>query len=163
MILKIHITLFIALLYNLFIAKEKVYFITYMFIIMHELSHMITALCIGVDIEEINLLPFGANARYVGNVSKVKELIITISGPLATLFFIYLYKNDIYQSINYLILFYNLLPIYPLDGGRILRNIFMAFLGNDKGLIMSKYTTIIFIIIQLVIAFYVFLVMKNIS
>ena len=103
MTLKIHITLLFVLLYNLFIAKKEIYFIAYLFIIMHELSHMIMALLLKVDIEEIVLLPFGATAKYRGKITLTKEFFIALTGPVASLLFAYLYHHRIYFFINFLI------------------------------------------------------------
>ena len=124
MILKIHASLLIALLYNLYIAKKKIYFITYLFIIMHELSHMITALLLKIDIKEIVLLPFGVTAKYAGKITAIKDLAISLAGPLASLLFAIAYHSKLYFRINILIALFNLIPIYPLDGGRILKTIF---------------------------------------
>lgn len=149
MILKIHLTLLIALLYNLYIAKKSIYFIAYMFIIMHELSHMIVALLLNIDIKEIILLPFGATAKYSGNVNKCKELIIALSGPLASLLFAYLYDNDVYFKINLLIILLNMLPIFPLDGGRILKVILHFIFGEKIGNKLNNSLNIFFIIVSL--------------
>ena len=132
MILKIHYSLIIALLYNLFFKKQKIYFIAYMFIIMHELTHMITALLLNVDIEEINLTIFGANAKYSGKINPLKDLIISISGPLASLCFGFLYNNNTYFLINMMIIILNIVPIYPLDGGRIVRDLLTIILGKER-------------------------------
>lgn len=161
MILKIHMTLLLALLYNLYIGKKAVFFIGYLFIMMHELSHMIVALLINVDVEEITLLPFGASAKYSGNVTLWQEFLIAIAGPLASLFFAWVYHNHTYFMVNVLIIIFNLLPIYPLDGGRIIKvlclAIFGAKLGNELFILSQKIAMLLLI----VLALYMTLCWKN--
>ena len=163
MILKIHITLLLAFLYNLYIGKKKIFFIAYMFIIMHELSHMIMALILNVDIEEITLLPFGVNAKYSGRINMLNEFLIAIIGPIATLFFAFVYQNDTYFKINFLILLFNLIPIYPLDGGRIIRVFFVRVLGQKLGNKLNKLLNHFFMSVLIFFAIYMLIKYKNIS
>lgn len=141
MILKIHITLLLALLYNLYIGKKTIFFIGYMFIIMHELSHMIMALLLNVDVEEITLLPFGASAKYKGNIPLWKEFLIAIAGPLASFIFAIAYQNNTYWMVNIVIVIFNLYPIYPLDGGRILRVFLIKIFKPKTGVRLSTYVS----------------------
>lgn len=152
MILKIHMTLFIALFYNLFVLKKRIFFIAYMFIIMHELSHMIMALIVGVDIDEIVLLPFGASAKYSGNITLIKEFLIAIAGPITTLFFSILYHNNTYTMVNILIFLFNMIPIYPMDGGRILKVFFALIFKKKVAEKISLYSDIVMIILLVFLA-----------
>ena len=61
----------------------------YMFVVMHELSHAIVALLLKVDIKELEFTPFGVCAKYENNISDLKELIISASGPLFSIFLAY--------------------------------------------------------------------------
>ena len=74
----------------------------------------------------------------------------------------YITKQDAIYS-NILILLFNLLPLYPLDGGRILKSILHIEFGNKQSkIIVNKISNIIMIIITVVcsIAIYYF---KNIA
>lgn len=146
MIIKIHITLILLVLYNLFFEKIESLFICYMFIIMHELSHMICALLFNIDIEEISLMPTGVSAKYKGKISNLKELIISLAGPAASIFLAFLYNNEIYFMINIFIVIFNLIPIYPLDGGRIFRVLLKMIFGEKMGKKISTYFTNILVI-----------------
>ncbi len=145
MSLKIHITLILILIYNYFFSDIKLFIMFYMFVVMHELSHAIVALLLKVDIKELEFTPFGVCAKYEKNISDLKELIISASGPLFSIFLAYSYGNKIYFIINILITIFNLLPVYPLDGGRILRvilfvSIFIAaYYKNFFFLVMCFY------------------------
>lgn len=163
MVLKIHITLLLALLYNLYIGKKEIFFIAYLFVVMHELAHMIMALLLKVDIEEITLLPFGTTAKYKGKINIVNEFLIAIAGPIASYFFAFAYHNNIYLKINLLILIFNLLPIYPLDGGRMIKTFLIAILGQKKGNQMNTYLSRISIFFLLFFAMFMFVRYQNIS
>lgn len=92
------------------------------------------------------------------NVSLKREFIVLIMGPifqiiaflaLINISFFNAYKELIY-TINYSILIFNLLPIYPLDGGKLLNILFNYLLNFRKsfiGVISISYLTIIFLLI----------------
>lgn len=161
MIIKIHITLILLILYNLFFGKIESLFICYMFIVMHELSHMIVALLLNVDIEEISLMPMGASAKYKGGISLLKELIISIAGPIASLIIAFLYNNKTYFLINVFIVIFNMIPIYPFDGGRILRVILKIIFGKKVGKNISTYITNVLVIGIFLVGIFVAAYYKN--
>lgn len=161
MSLKIHITLILILIYNYFFSDIKLFIMFYMFIVMHELSHAIVAILLKVDVKELEFTPFGICAKYENNISDLKELIISASGPLFSIFLAYSYGNKIYFIINVLITIFNLLPVYPLDGGRILRIIFKFILGQKKGKSISTYFTNLILILFLFISIFIAAYYKN--
>ena len=87
-----------------------------------------------------------------------EEFIILISGPLMQIFFfifIYFLLNEglityrnfiIFKTYHYTLLLFNLLPIYPLDGGRLLNLIMNMFFPYKKG---NKLVIIISIVVLL--------------
>lgn len=161
MIIKIHITLIIFFAYNLFFGKIESLFMVYMFIIMHELVHMIVALFLNVNIEQIEFMPTGVCAKYSGKISLVKELLISIAGPIASLLFAVLYNNKIYYVINIGIIIFNMIPIYPMDGGRILRCLLKIFFGKKIGYRISTYLTNILVVIFVLFSIFVAAYYKN--
>ena len=71
--------------------------------------------------------------------------------------------HNIIRIYHYSILIFNLLPIYPLDGGRILINALKIFYGNRKA---NKYTNTIrniFIILLTISCSIVILFVNNIA
>ena len=104
-------------------GKLKLFCYYYMFAVMHELAHIMTSFILGVEVKEITLLPVGVNARYEGNISKVKEFVISLAGPLASFLFAILLQDKLHTIMNLSIAIFNLIPIYPMDGGKILRSV----------------------------------------
>jgi Zn-dependent protease len=124
-------------------------------ILLHELGHAIVARRHGVEIEEIDLWLLGGVARMGGYPKRADdELRFALAGPAVT-FVIALLFGAIalalpaaapqwlqalveYQAvINAAILVFNLLPAFPLDGGRVTR----ALLWRRRGDISAATTT----------------------
>ncbi|WP_273850942.1 M50 family metallopeptidase [Guptibacillus spartinae] len=102
-------------------------------VLIHELGHAGAARFFGWRLKEIVLLPFGGVAVVDehGNRPFKEELIVILAGPLQHVWmigggaiFYYLGLWDEMFSLfllhNLMILLFNLLPIWPLDGGKLL-------------------------------------------
>ena len=56
--------------YMFAIGKIEMFAYYYLFVLMHELSHILVALILKVDVKEIELLPIGINAKYENKISR---------------------------------------------------------------------------------------------
>lgn len=153
------IFIFLTLLTN----SYKLFFIYFLITFIHEIGHVIVAAFCKLKISRIKLLAIGFNAEIddLDYTSSLKEFFITIAGPLtyfiSEILLTYFYKMDFLsynaliqaKTINKFELIFNLLPIIPLDGGRILKIMIDNFLPTKKSLllvsILSSCFTVIFI------------------
>lgn len=143
--------MFICIITGLF--RELVLFM--LIIIIHELGHIVTGLLLKQKIEKVILLPFGGitifNMKL--NISIYKEFLIASMGPIVQIIgYLILSKyinNPMYDYYNLVILLFNLIPIYPLDGSKILNCLFNAFFNFKVSFymtIMLSFLLIIFFI-----------------
>lgn len=124
-------------------------------IIIHELGHYISAKILGIETSKIVIYPLGGITKFNMdlNTKSIIEFIILISGPLSQnigyFILINIFKNNIELINTYHIgiLLFNLLPIYPLDGGKLLNIILNQFIPFKKSLKLSINISYIFLII----------------
>ncbi|MBO5179852.1 MAG: hypothetical protein J6B87_05865 [Clostridia bacterium] len=134
MTLKIHYYLVLFMLYLYVINKLEYFFVFYIFAIIHEIAHIMMATILRVKVKEVVMLSIGVNACYEENISHIKEILIAIAGPIASLLLATFLPYSKYSVMNIIIFFTNSIPIYPLDGGRILRIALIKLMGYKKGI-----------------------------
>lgn len=123
------------------------------------------ALLLKVEVKKIYLYPLGGISKFFLplNASYKKEFLILIAGPIfqqiaKTLLIIILPKEEqLIELYHYGILIFNLLPIYPLDGGKLM-HMFISQITSYK---ISLYISIF--ISYLVIIIILFLNIKNLK
>ncbi|MFZ3217644.1 MAG: site-2 protease family protein [Candidatus Acidiferrales bacterium] len=115
-------------------------------VVFHELSHSVIARHYRIHVESITLFVFGGLARIARDPSSaLQEFNIAIAGPLSSLFLggcfwlvtRYFHGNELVVAactwlweINVMLALFNLVPGFPLDGGRILRGIAWGITGD---------------------------------
>ena len=124
-------------------------------ILIHELGHVIGALYYKWNIEKIILLPFGALTIFHEKLNRPlkEEFVILILGPLFQIIgvsIIYLfYPSGDMVSYSNLILAFNLLPIVPLDGSKLMNIILNKLTNFKKSHLWTIYISVLTIIILL--------------
>ncbi|TVP55918.1 MAG: CBS domain-containing protein [Halomonadaceae bacterium] len=121
-------------------------------IVLHELGHSLVAIRRGVPVRAITLFIFGGAAQMSRDTESAKdEFWIAIAGPLvsfalAALFLVLLaFLSGWYEpltvalgwlgAINLIVAVFNLIPGFPLDGGRVFRAAVWHYTGDaDKGM-----------------------------
>ena len=114
----------------------------------HELAHLLAARLAGVEIAEIQLLPFGGSAKMENpyRIPPARLVAVALAGPAANLALIVLCAAltqwGLVQAasaaalfqMNLTLMLFNLLPALPLDGGRILYALLQRPLGESRAL-----------------------------
>ncbi len=120
-------------------------------VLLHEIGHVLVARWYGIGTREIVMFPIGGVSRLENQPKARQELLIVAAGPLVNLLIAIILlatqRNfvpletlrvptdaNLIQRIamgNLLLGLFNLLPAYPMDGGRILRSV-IAFWKSEE-------------------------------
>jgi len=139
-------------------------------IIIHELGHFLVAKINKLNVEKIVIYPYGGLVKMNNliNTSINKELLVAISGIIFQLIYYlivyYLYQEGIireyifnlYKTYNHSMLLFNLLPIHPLDGSKILNLLLSKFIPYNKANKLNIIISIITMILVFTINYYNF-------
>ena len=107
-------------------------------VVLHEFGHALAGKAFGINTPDITLLPIGGVARLERIPDEpVQELVIAVAGPAVTALIALgafigggswdyppttkTSVPDILFTMNVVLLLFNLLPAFPMDGGRVLR------------------------------------------
>lgn len=100
-------------------------------LLIHECGHFFTAFFFNWEVDKIVFYPYGGISKFTHEINcpLKEELVVLLMGPLMQLISYFVLMNISYfynyqtllTNINYSILIFNLIPIYPLDGGRIIQ------------------------------------------
>ncbi|MBQ2938426.1 MAG: site-2 protease family protein [Clostridia bacterium] len=180
---RIDLKIFIFLILFYFTKQIELYASIMIFALIHELGHLAAGLLLGMKPEKIEIMPFGVSIGFKiypkeynkkikkGNMLELKKIIVAMAGPMTNFIIIlitYKLNLEIVKSLtiiytNFLIMIFNLLPIYPLDGGRILKGVLHINIGKRKSEKyinnISKITVIIITAISSILILYI----RNIS
>jgi Zn-dependent protease/CBS domain-containing protein len=147
--LRIHVTFLLLILWVALNSASAAIFVLLLFlcVVLHEFGHAFAAKGYGINTPDITLLPIGGVARLERIPEEPKqELVIAAAGPAVTaiialsLFAVIaargvvdlrtlIHGDDLVLNIfrlNVYLLLFNLIPAFPMDGGRVLR----AFLAT---------------------------------
>ena len=112
-------------------------------VFLHELAHVLVAKDFGYSTQSITLYPFGGIARVLMpiKVPPHHELYIALAGPMvnAVLALIFMplawFYGDpfgLFALLDFAMFVFNMLPSYPMDGGRVMRSLLARRWGHTK-------------------------------
>ena len=169
--IKINLQIFLFVIIFIITHQIEIYSYIMIFAFIHEIGHMIAGIILKLKPKSLNLMPFGVNITFEDYTYKklieIKKMIIAFAGPLTNIIIVLLgiifnFKEIIIYS-NILIALFNLIPLYPLDGGRILKAIIRLKLKKeDADSIINRITNILIILLT-AIASITILYLKNIA
>lgn len=169
MSIKIDLKIFLFALLFFFTKQIEIYATVMIFAFIHELAHLVCGLILGFKADSIKINPFGFQICFqsyvedynqkakLGNRLCIKKMILALAGPCMNLLIMFgcliignyfEYNLETIFYANLLLVIFNLLPIYPLDGGRILKQWVHIQKGKQKSYeIVNRVskTTVIFL------------------
>ncbi|MEO8205183.1 MAG: site-2 protease family protein [Chthoniobacterales bacterium] len=137
------------------VAIQGIIFILALFfcVLLHEFGHAFAAKAFGIRTPDITLLPIGGVARLERlPENPIQELIIAIAGPAVNVVIIgvlFLFGGEFrladfftgrvegdfatsLQEVNFYLIAFNMIPAFPMDGGRVLRALLAIRLSYAK-------------------------------
>ncbi len=167
--LKIDLKIFLIAIIYFFTNQIQIYVLMMIFALIHEFGHLIAGILLKMKPKKIEIIVTGVSIAFKtdikdinkkigkGNMLNIKKLIVAIAGPLTNILIIAIVLklplnmikqlNIIYANLA--ILIFNLIPIYPLDGGRIIKEFLNIKFGRKKTI---KYIDILSIINTIIIS-----------
>ena len=157
--MKIEIDLKVILLMLIFFftSQIEIYGIFIFFIFLHELINIFVGLLLVFKVSSISMNIFGFSAQlyaYKPRKSYIK-VVTYLAGPIfnlicAIVFYFSNLESEFIQNViytNLALCIFNLFPIMPLDGGKILKEVLKNFLGNKNASIIMNTITKVFLLI----------------
>ncbi len=117
-------------------------------LVLHELAHVFAAKSFHLPVPEVEFTPFGGVARMedICEATPVQQFVVAAAGPamswlcclvcagLMQLGWVSLAQIEGFLRWNLLLLCFNLIPVLPLDGGRMLQALLTPWLGWQKAM-----------------------------
>ena len=167
---KVDLKIFLFLILFYITGQLGEYAVILILAFVHELGHLLAGIILGMKPAKLELKPYGISISFKinpndynkkiakGNLLELKKAIVACAGPVTNLIIIIITLNlrlNIFTSLliiysNILLIIFNLIPMYPLDGGRIVKSLIYLFLGKKKA---EKYTNNISFIFLIIVTF----------
>ncbi len=167
---KVDLKIFLFLILFYITGQLGEYAVILILAFVHELGHLLAGIILGMKPTKLELKPYGISISFKinpndynkkiakGNLVELKKAIVACAGPVTNLIIIIITLNlrlNIFTSLliiysNILLIIFNLIPMYPLDGGRIVKSLIYLFLGKKKA---EKYTNNISFVFLIIVTF----------
>ena len=144
--IRLHPAFLVVLLLYAILGLAVQALIVFALVIGHELAHLLTAKAYGFKVVGLELFPFGG-AAYCDDLfegRKLEESVMALAGPAFNIFLLFAAQvlrwngvwtgelADNFVRFNIWLAAFNLIPVLPLDGGRVLRALCVEGFGFVK-------------------------------
>lgn len=168
--IKFHYTMYLLLLICFFCDFLYETLMMFIILILHELGHIIFLKKYKRNISSVTFYPFGGIIKHESgcNDKITNELLITCGGLLVNIilaFIFYFLNLEVWFILNLSVIIFNIVPIYPLDGGKILHCFLNLFLCYKKtiyvSIVVSVSTIMLILMLNYIYCFslYIYLLM----
>ena len=169
----IHPLTILLILLVIFTGLYKEFLIVFSIVIIHEFGHLFSAVYYKWNIDKISIYPYGGCVSFNEKINRPikEELIILVMGPIVQIvYFLIVYllfmrgfidfkTFGLFKTYNFTLLSFNLMPIYPLDGGRIV-NVFSNYLFSYRWCnLIICFISVFFIFLVVIYSYNINLVM----
>ncbi len=148
--IEINLKIIFAILIFLLINNLSTYIIFLIFVLIHEFSHLIVGLILGGKPKRMILSVFGVSLEFYSYVKakSLYKIIFYLIGPFVNIiiacfiYFNYSRDNIMIEKImiiNFAIGTFNLIPILPLDGGKIIKEVLKLIFNSKNANRLSIY------------------------
>ena len=131
-------------------------------VILHEMGHLFSALLLGKHLRGIKIMPTGINLSLSAASSYAEEFLIAAAGPLMNLLYAAfavcfpIALATAVRETSFVLAFLNLLPLFPLDGGRMFVAALSFFFGAEIGEKISSFFSLLFLSFLWILSLYIF-------
>lgn len=173
--IKVNLQIFLFILVFILTHQIEIYAWIMLFAFIHEIGHMMAGIFLKLKPKSLSFMPFGISVNFetyeYKNLVEIKKILIAIAGPLINLIICIITQflhidikvKEIIEYSNILIALFNLIPVYPLDGGRILKGIIR--LKKEKieaDELINKISNILIVVLTIITSI-IILYLKNIA
>ncbi len=126
-------------------------------ILIHELGHYFVAKWLGYRLSKFSLSPYGVSLSYYGQeLEERDDMLIALAGPFSNLitslfclalWWVFPVSYNFLASfveVSLVIALFNLLPAFPLDGGRVFVSLCSKFIDREKAIKLTTIFNVIF-------------------
>ncbi|MFR5875948.1 MAG: site-2 protease family protein [Eubacterium sp.] len=153
--IKIEFSFFLIISFSILTDSESVLYVI-LFSALHELGHIVMLYVLGGRAESITIACYGIGLKHKSKLNDFRQILFLLGGVTVNFIFVLL---NIEREINLALFAVNILPLYPLDGGRVLKLVLNNLLTINISDKVFKIISIIIIAFLIAAAVY----FKNLS
>lgn len=180
--IKVNLKIFIFIIIFCITRQIEIYGILMLFAFFHELGHLFMGILLGYKPQSLSIKPVGLSISFAvkandynerlrkGNLLALKKMLIALAGPMVNFILVIIFtifdvdflniSREFVIYSNILIGLFNLIPIYPLDGGRIVKNLlhivdglknsytYINIISNASIIVLTMFSSIIIIYLK---------------